>query len=235
MTQIFRVLWEAMKDFWEELLLLALMNVVTMLLAIPVVTFPPALAGLWSTANLVAKGKGIHWSDYFGGFRRYFWKAWGLALLNILVAIIVLTNLRFYAQDVVPLDISPTVSLWIRSFFVATAALWLITQIYTMALLLEQEDQRLRLALRNAVVLFIANPGFTIVLALLLLILTAISTLIPVLWAMVTWGFFAVLCNKAVLHLLQPFRERMLAEAEDEAGEEEKREKEGATQADGPK
>ncbi|MBE9509078.1 MAG: hypothetical protein IMY86_13660 [Chloroflexi bacterium] len=36
---------------------------------------------------------------------------------------------------------------------------------YPLALLLEQEDQRLRVALRNTAVIFIANPGFTLVLA----------------------------------------------------------------------
>jgi len=84
MKHVFRVFWEALREFWDELFLLMLMNVVTVLLVIPVVTFPPALAGLWGAANLVAKGRAIHWSDYFEGFRRYLWKAWGLALLNIL-------------------------------------------------------------------------------------------------------------------------------------------------------
>jgi len=206
MRDTFRVFWEALKDFWDELFLLALMNIVTVLLAIPVVTLPPALAGLWNTANRVAQGRAIGWSDYFAGFRHYFWKAWGLALLNILVAIIVLTNIRFYTAGNAPFAINPTVSLWIRAFWVAVGFLWLILQMYPMALLLEQEDQRLRVALRNTGVLFIANPGFTLVLALLLLIVGVISTFLPMLWFLVTPALLAVVCNKAVLHLLEPYR-----------------------------
>ncbi len=212
MKHVFRIFWEALKDFWDELLLLVLMNIVTTLLAIPVVTFPPALAGLWNTANRVAEGKAIGWNDYFEGFRRYFWKAWGLALLNILVAAIVLSNIRFYASDIAPFEIGPTLSLWIRAFFAAAAFLWLVIQMYPVALLLEQEDQRLRVALRNAAVLFVANPGFTLVLALLLLMVAVISTFFPVLWFLVTLAFFAVVCNKAVLHLLKPYREQVQAE-----------------------
>jgi hypothetical protein len=196
MKHVFRVFWEALKEFWDELFLLMLMNVVTVLLVIPVITFPPALAGLWSAANLVAKGRSIHWSDYFEGFRRYFWKAWGLALLNILVAVILFTNIRFYTPANVPFDISPSVSLWIQALFVGVTLLWVIVQMYPLALLFEQQDQRLRVALRNAAVLLIANPGFTIVLLLLAL--------------------FAVVCNRAVLHLLEPYRERARAEAEGE-------------------
>jgi uncharacterized membrane protein YesL len=216
MKHVFRVFWEALKEFWDELFLLMLMNVVTVLLVIPVVTFPPALAGLWGAANLVAKGRAIHWSDYFEGFRRYFWKAWGLALFNILVAVILFTNIRFYTPANVPFDISPSVSQWIQAFFVGVALLWVIVQMYPLALLFEQEDQRLRVALRNAAVLLITNPGFTIVLLLLLLIVAAISTAIPLLWFVVTLALFAVVCNRAVLHLLEPYRERARAEAEGE-------------------
>jgi hypothetical protein len=65
-------------------------------------------------------------------------------------------------------------------------------------------------------VLLITNPGFTIVLLLLLLILAAISTALPVLWFMITLALFAVVCNRAVLHLLEPYREQARAEAEGE-------------------
>ncbi|MBL7064920.1 MAG: DUF624 domain-containing protein [Anaerolineae bacterium] len=206
MKDVFRIFWEALKDFWDALFLLALMNVVTALLAILVVTFPPALAGLWSTANRVVQGKAVGWSDYLEGFRRYFWKAWGLALLNVLVVIIVITNVRFYTSGNAPFEISSTLSLWIRAFWAAAAFLWLILQMYPLALLLEQEDQRLRVVLRNAAVLFVANPGFSLVLALLLLVVAVISVLFPVLWFFVTPALFAVVCNKAVHHLLEPYR-----------------------------
>jgi len=224
MKNVFRVFWEALKDLWDELFILVLMNVVTTLLVIPVVTFPPALAGLWNVANQVVDGRSVHWSDYFEGFRRYFWKAWGLALLNILVAIIVSTSVRFYAPGNAPFEINPTLGLWIRALFAGAGFLWLVIQMYPMALLLEQEDQRLRVALRNAAVLFITNPGFTLVLALLLLMVAVISLFFPVLWFLVTLALFAVVCNKAVLHLLEAYRERARAE---EGGEREPSDEDG--------
>jgi len=218
MRDVFRVFWEALKDFWDELFLLALMNAVTVLLAIPVITFPPALAGLWSVANRVVQGMATGWRDYFAGFRRYFWKAWGLALLNILVTTIVLTSIRFYTPGNAPFEINPTLSLWIRAFWVVVALLWMVFQMYPLALLLEQEDQRLRTALRNAAALLIANPGFTLLLAVLLLITAVISTVFPALWFLVTVALFAVVCNKAVRHLLQPYREQAQAQTNTEEG-----------------
>jgi hypothetical protein len=215
MKHVFRVVWAAIKDFWDELFLLVLMNIVTVLLIIPVVTFPPALAGLWNASNIVAQGKTIHWSDYFAGFRRYFWKAWLLALLNILMAVIVATNIWFYNPDVAPFEISPTLSAWIAGVFVAIGVLWTALQMYIWAVLLEQEDQRLRLALRNAAILFIANPGFTIVLFVLLLAVAVASWLVMMPWILFTLAFFGVVCNKVVIHLLEPFRERMREESEE--------------------
>jgi len=213
MKHVLGVFWHALRDLWDELLILVLMNIVTTLLLIPIITFPPAVAGLWNAANRAADGRTIHWSDYFEGFRRYFWKAWGLALLNILLAVVLLTNVRFYAPDSAPFNVSPTLSLWIRALFLGVALLWLIVQMYPMALLLEQADQRLRVALRNAAVLSAANPGFTVALAVILLLVATISTLFPVLWVIVTLAIFAVVCNKAVLYLLN--RNRAQGEAAD--------------------
>lgn len=220
MKNAFRVFWEAIQDWWYDFALLMLMNIVTILLFFPIVTFPPALAGLWNVGNLSAQGRSISWADYFEGFRRYFLKAWGLALLNILVIVIVFTNVRFYTPEIAPFEIGDTLSMWVRGFFLAMGFLWLIVQLYPMATLLEQEDQRLRVALRNSAVLFITNPGFSIVLALLLLLVTIVSTFLVIPWV-AALALFAVVCNKAVLHLLKPHRERMRKEAEGQSSQDE--------------
>ncbi|MDY6875762.1 MAG: DUF624 domain-containing protein [Chloroflexota bacterium] len=206
MKDVLRLFWEAVGDLWDELFLLAPMNIVTALLAVLVITLPPALAGLWNVANRVTQGKAAGWSDYFEGFRRYFWKAWGLALLNILLVAIAITNLWFYMPDNVPFEIHSTLSLWIRALWIAVTFLWLALQMYPLALLLEQEDQRLWVTLRNTVVIFIANPGFTLILAVLLLVVAAFSTLLSPLWFFLTPALFAVVCNKTVQHLLKPYR-----------------------------
>ena len=99
--------------------------------------------------------------------------------------------------------------------FVVVGVLWTTLQMYIWAVLLEQEDQRLRLALRNAAILFIANPGFTIVLLVLLVAVAVVSWLLMLPWLLITLAFFAVVCNKAVMHLLGPFRERMREEGEE--------------------
>jgi uncharacterized membrane protein YesL len=219
MRDVFGVFWQAAKDFWEELFMLALMNLVTVLLLVPVVTFPPAIAGLWNAANLAAQGRSISWSDYFEAFKKYFWKAWGLALMNLVIIGTLVINLRFYAPGVAPFEINENLSFLIRAFWLSLTIVWVVLQMYPLALLLEQSDQRLRVALRNGFVLLFAHPGFSLVLLILILIVSAVSTLIPALWALVSLAFLGVVCNKAVRHLLVPYREQAEKEQQEQLGE----------------
>lgn len=250
--EVIHVLWDSIKATWENLFSLMLMNLVTVLpiilsaslsylmaelweagyqtpaaiLAVvgllPFILLPPALAGLWNAANRVADELAIHWSDYREGFRRYFWKSLALALVNVVVLAILAVNVWFYAPGNNPLGLDSGLSLAIQLFFVFLIALWLVYQMYPMAMFLEQTDQRVHLALRNAGVLFINRPGFGILLALALAVIIAISTYpLVILWFLVTLSLTAVICNKAVKHLLIPHRERAAEEtaAADAEGE----------------
>jgi uncharacterized membrane protein YesL len=211
---VLRVFWSAVKDVWEELFILALMNLVTVLLLVPVVTFPPALAGLWSVSNIAAQGKSIAWSDYFGAFKRYFGKAWALAGINIGVIATLGLNIWFYQAGRPPLNLGDTVSLMIRAFWTSLLVIWVFLQMYPMALLIEQEDQRIRLALRNSLILLAGHPGFSLLFGVLLLVLIAASTVIPALLALISLAIVAVACNKAVRHLLVPYRDQLREEEE---------------------
>jgi uncharacterized membrane protein YesL len=208
------IFWQAVKDVWEELFMLALMNLVTALLLIPVVTFPPALAGLWSVSNIAAQGKSIEWSDYFGAFKRYFGKAWALAGINILVIATLALNIWFYQAGRPPLNLNNTWSLMIQAFWTSLLVIWVFLQLYPMALLIEQEDQRIRLALRNALILLATNPGFSLFFGIIMLLVLAVSVVIPALLALISLAIVGVACNKAVRHLLEPFRQRLREEAE---------------------
>lgn len=185
---------------------------------LPLLLLPPAIAGLWNTANRLTEGLAIHWSDYWEGFRRYFWKSLGLMLVNIVMLALLGANVWFYTPANNPWGLDAGLSSAIQIFFVVLIALWLIYQMYPLAMLLEQTDQRLRTALRNAGVLLITRPGFAILLGLALAVVFAISTYLIVLWFLITLSLTAVVCNKAVKHLLIPHRERA-AEAEEEENE----------------
>jgi uncharacterized membrane protein YesL len=216
---VLRVFWSSVKAVWEELFMLALMNLVTALLLVPIVTFPPALAGLWYVSNIVAQGRSIAWSDYFEAFKRYFGRSWALAGINIAVIVTLVLNILFYRPGVPPLNLGETASLMIRAFWTSLLVIWVFLQMYPLALLLEQDDQRVRLALRNSLILLAAHPGFSLVLGIILLVVLAVSTVIPALLALISMAVVGVTCNMAVRHLLVPYRDRLREEEEEAAAE----------------
>ena len=136
-------------------------------------------------------------------------RAWVLALLNVLVAITLFTNIRFYASDT-PAGASSLLEPWLRAFWVVLMFVWLTLQLYPLALLLERENKRSReAAWRNVGAILFFSPGLTIALTLLVLAVAAISMLIPSLWLVAMAVLFAGACANAVEYLLRPYRRRV--------------------------
>ncbi len=131
-------------------------------------------------------------------------RAWVLALLNVLLAIVLFTNIRFYT----PGDGS-LLSPWLQAFWVALAFVWLLLQMYPLALLLDQEEEQAReVAWRNAAAIFASSPGLTLALTLVVLVVAVISALFPSLWLVLMVALLAVVCVNAVGHLVRLRRQR---------------------------
>ena len=107
--------------------------------------------------NSLAHGTGAHLSDFGPAVRRYAWVSYRWALLNAAAVVIFLVGFRFYGAI-------GTIGVFIQVFFVTAGLLWIATQFYTWPFLLEQEDKRLRLALKNGLFLTLANPIYTLIL-----------------------------------------------------------------------
>ena len=133
-------------------------------------------------------------------------RAWGMALLNILLALTLFTNVRLYTSDI-PVGVSATLVPWLRGFWVALAFVWLLLQMYPLALLLDQEEPRPReMAWHNAARIFASNPTLTLALTLLVLTVAVISMLFPSLWFMLTVALLAVACANGMLYLLRLYQ-----------------------------
>ena len=136
-------------------------------------------------------------------------RAWVLALLNLLLSIVLFTNIRLYTPDPAPGGGS-LVDPWLQAFWVALAFVWLLLQMYPLALLLEQEEPVARdAAWRNAGALFRSNPGLTLALTVVVLVVAVASVLFPSLWFVLTVALLAVVCLNAAGPLLRLCRERM--------------------------
>ncbi len=196
----------ALKDTYYELFELALLNMLTVLLLLPVVTGPPALAALWAMGNRVAQGEPVNTRAYLNALRVHFGRAWAVTGLNLVAVGVVAANFWFYNPGNNPLGLSPHLSLYIQAGWVGMLVFWLLLSQYLFPLLLEQEDQRLRTGLRNAAVLLVTRPGFAVILLLLTTLVAMVSTFLTIPWMLITLSFLAVLANTAVRRLLEPHR-----------------------------
>lgn len=139
-------------------------------------------------------------------------KAWVLALINMLMAVTLFTNIYLYLPGTLPFAIDPTLLFWLRGLWIALAFIWLLLQMYPLALLLEQEDQqRQGIVWRSALGFVRARPGFVVVLTLVVLIVGIINTVVPVAWILVALALLVALISLGIHDVLERFWQQLRA------------------------
>ena len=90
------VFWQTLKDTWEELYSIAIVNLVWLFASFTVVLFPVTLAGMYYVTNRVAHGKTFHFSDFIEGIKKLWWRSLLWFLANIAFVGLIFLNLNFY-------------------------------------------------------------------------------------------------------------------------------------------
>jgi len=174
------------------------LNLLWIAVSLPIVTMIPATAALLFAMNRMAHGRIADWSTYFEGLRRWFWRSYFWGGLNILVITVLVSNIIFYTRLQSSWAIVPTV------LAVSLLLLWLTLQVVTFPLMLQQEAPRLRLALRNSVVLLARRPGAIMGYAVLIAVIAVMTTFIfPYAWLFLSASLCAYLMNRATIQSLR--------------------------------
>jgi uncharacterized membrane protein YesL len=192
-----RVVKLAFVDFFEEIFLLILFNILWSISALLVLPLPFAAAGLAWVAAEIGEGKVIKWRTFFEGGRRYWRSAYRWGLLNLAVWGLIFINLNFYN------NIAATWALFVRTLVISMAILWGGIQLYVFPLLILQEAPSLRLAFRNGLILMGAQPALTVVLLVLAAALLFVSVLFMFPLFVLCFALIALLSNRAVVESLK--------------------------------
>ncbi|HIP97655.1 MAG TPA: hypothetical protein EYH32_10625 [Anaerolineae bacterium] len=171
----------SIRDWWDEVFVLAGAGLVAFFLVLTVIGAPPALAGLSSLAHSLIREKRIEFGDFWVGIRRYAWASWKLLGLGLLGTVVLAVDIAFCLS---PQRSGLLLRLmgWIDVY---ALVIWLGGQIYVLPLLMRMEDRRTFLVLRNALLLCLGYPFFTFTLLALLALALAISIAIPILLPLV--------------------------------------------------
>lgn len=222
----FRAIWLAIRLVYEDLLLYVVLSVLWWLGAAPLlfagysflqavgtgmpvwwagvllgILLSPlssaATVGLHRVANRAANYKRIGSQFFWEGARSHLFKGWILYVGNGLLVVGVLFNVRFYLASA---------PLWMR--IVGIAWIWALLLVlmlgqYTFPLLWQQDEPRLGLILRNALILAMRSPLYSFILMVYQLVLIVASIVFPLLLFLLTPALIAVTANVALVTLLQ--------------------------------
>lgn len=196
-----RVFRSSLGALYYELFLLVGVNLAWLGLSLLVVTAPPATAGVYYLANQLAKGETVSFSLFVQGMRRYFRRSWLLAIIAVVISVLLVGNILFYANFA---------NQWVRLisvFWGYVLLFWLAMLIYLFPLLIEQSDKSLLLILRNAALLVLDNLAFTLTLGILLLLFLLLNVALAVPLFLMAMSGLALIQSKALLTVLEKYGE----------------------------
>jgi len=192
MRTMLKILWNGLRNAYDGAFVVVLSNLAFVLLCIPLITIPLAVAGLYYTNYQLAAGESIEWKTFFEGIKQYWWAGIRWTIING----IVLFSLSFYV-----------IFLYDRSEFWASAlmgldlaimAIWVLMQFMTFPMMLIQEKPGFLRSLRNVGVFLLRWPGFSFTFLLPILVLVIASLLFAPLWIFFSAGLVAYLGSYAV-------------------------------------
>jgi uncharacterized membrane protein YesL len=161
----------------------------------------PAGAGFHYYANQKANDQRVEFAVFWEGLRLYWKKALVLFLISIGGVSLLVVNIVFYfTRNDQILGAIGMIFVWVLVIG------WLPMQMYAMPLLMEQESKSIKLVVRNSAVLALGNPGFSLVLFVLVVVLTAVSVVIPIIVSLFGGALVAVIEQHAVITLLERYR-----------------------------
>jgi hypothetical protein len=167
-------------------------NVVWALLTLLVVTAPAAWAGLALMSHRLHRQPIAGLDDFWQGFRENLKRTLPLAILNLLLVVMTFSNLIAYAgQDGIGVIILRWV--WVLSLVVAFAV-----QYFAWCFYYAMEQPTFIGALKNAAVMMLSYPFFSIGVLLVVFIIMSISTVLGAGWLLIGGSALAAIATSAV-------------------------------------
>ncbi len=204
--QAIRILIDAAKAYYEEMLLFLLTSLILLVTVPLIIPMPFALIGVWMIAHRSVRGLGVNWGLYWQAVKEYGFKSLQLTLVLILGYVLLLSNIWFYnTPEVSPLPAH--VAGWLLPLWVFLGIVWIGVTFYAHAFLIELKEPKLLMILRSSLALTFVNPVTTLLLILAIVLLTALSIVLPLLLFALP-GFIATLSITAVRKLIGVIHEK---------------------------
>lgn len=202
MKEILKILGGTFRDLWSDLWTVLACNFFWLIANVLIIPGPPATLAVMYYANRIAHGEQADLADFWGAFRGYWGPAWRWGVVNLAMTAFLIADIAVTAQFP-----DAAWKYWLQGLYVVILVVWLGMQFYALPFLFEQEQMKVRQALRNSIALIGRNLRFTLMLWLMLLLILAAGTFAFLLSAMFGTVFLACAGNRAVLNRLEVIRQ----------------------------
>ncbi len=201
MLAALRVVGRGIVQFERYAALYVLANLLTVAVCLPIFTIPAAFAGL-SHLSYTAQTTGTTTiGEFWTGFRAAFRRSLIVGLFNVVILGILAANFWTYREQT---DLMTGV---LRIIWMIILIGWLMLQMYLWPLLDRMDPSTLAGGFRNAAVMVLINPFFSLTLLVIVWIVVVISSLLAVPWLLLTLSLIACIVNCAVLDRLSVARQ----------------------------
>jgi uncharacterized membrane protein YesL len=183
-------LWWGIKEGFYQLGRLVVLNVSWVLFSIPVITLPAAtLAMAHSIRIMVVDETNYSWRIFLEGFKRYLFISWRWFFPTILLPVVFVYNILFFAVE------SYTLSVIIQAANIVMLFIWLILQTFVLPFLVEQDQPVMRVALLNSIRLLYLKPGLYWFTTIFLWVFLTFSVVLitPVFIISIAFGLFIIM------------------------------------------
>lgn len=171
----FAVIGDAFSIWWKDWANQVLVALVAIFLSLTVVLYPMVIFGVTEQALDLSHGIRTGIIGFWKGFITYWRKSLPWGLLNLLVVALLGFNVWFYRS------ISSLLGLILMVLMSGLLVFWLILQFYSISCFFLQEEKTLKIAWKNGLAVILLQPGYALVIAIVMLILLGLSvtTFIP--------------------------------------------------------
>ncbi len=171
----FPVILDSIKICWKDWSNQVLVALAAILLSLTVVLYPLAIFGIYEQALDLSHGVSTGILGFWKGFKGHWRKSLPWGLLNLLVIGILGFNIWFY------LNLDHSIALVLMALMFGLLFFWLIWQFYAVSCFFLQEEKKLKIAWKNGLAVLLLQPGYAILIALVMLVLVGLSvtTFIP--------------------------------------------------------
>jgi uncharacterized membrane protein YesL len=191
-------LWRGFLGFNQRAYVHIWGNMLWFVLSLPIITAPAAWAGLvMLTHRAQTSPRAVEVRTVWEGLKLHFRRGLVVALLNTVILGVNITNLIAYQ------NLNDLTGLGLRWFWLLAILFWLMLQFYAWPLLIEMDKPDLRVAFRNAAIMMLRHPGFTLMVGLGGLLVMILSTVFLGAWFLIGGAFLAAISVAAVRSRLE--------------------------------